>query len=117
MRVVTKQEYETFALLLGEIKKKSKEYEKQANKAFRKLHLMSLIGNSEKAAAEAKTTIESLTNSFEALLMQFEASAITCFGMTRNEHESLAGFVERVSIMPEQELVRTIIQNSLSWEN
>ena len=117
MRVVTKQEYETFDLLLSEIKNKSKEYEKQAAMAFRKFHLVSLIGNHVKAESEANATIERLTNTYDSLLKQFEASVMTCFGMARNESESLAGFVERFSAMPEQELVKTIIQNKLSWEN
>jgi hypothetical protein len=117
MRIVTKQEYETFAGLLREINQKSKQFEKQSARAFTKLHIMSLIGNPEKAAAEAAATIERLKSTFEFLLQPFEKSALTCLGIHREENESLHSFVERVGLMPEKQLVETILQNNLRWES
>jgi hypothetical protein len=117
MRIVTKQEYETFALLLQEINKKSKQFERQSVRAFTKLHIMSLIGSPEKAAAEATATIERLKSTFELLLQPFEKSAMTCLGIRRGKQESLHSFVERVAFMPEQQLVQTILKNNLRWES
>lgn len=117
MRIVSKKEYETFAVLVSEINKQSNRLKKQSDRAVKKLHFMSLIGNPEKAAAEATATIQRLQVTFDSLLQPFEKSALICLGIRRGKSESLSNFVERVAYMPEQQLVDTILKNNLRWED
>lgn len=116
MRIVTKQELDIFTNLTAEISQQSAKFKTQAISASIKLRVMSLIGNPEKATAEAIATGERLHDDFQVLLQRFEKSAFTCLGIQRGFGESLRGLFDRVCGLSQKQLVQTIQRNQIQWE-